>query len=172
MKAHRFAHLFLILFAAVTGGCQASRSDTRTSTSALPAPAAPAVSLPASGAVDRGGDPFLTRAVSAEEPESAATSDLGRSKPIAPGELPILPLNPVFDLVTGNTSERTTDEAYQTLAMFGLSGMTWIMRGSGHTGGRRGFQRAADFTDDLLQPEEEMQRSRRPPYAFGLEFKY
>ena len=30
----------------------------------------------------------------------------------------------------------------------------------------------ADFTDDLLQPDEEAYRGKRLPYIFGLEWKY
>ena len=63
MKAHRFAHLILLFFSAVAGGCQTSRTDTRTSASAPTVPSASG-SLKASGAVETGGDLFLSRAVS------------------------------------------------------------------------------------------------------------
>jgi hypothetical protein len=124
--------------------------------------------------VERGNsDPAIWRAVSAEEPDSKLiTSELQRSSAVAPGELQTLPLNPVFDLLKGNASSQTEDQAYQTLGLMGLTSMARLMHGLGNSGSRRGFRRAADVTDDLLQPDEEAQYTRRPPYAFGLEFKY
>jgi hypothetical protein len=82
-----------------------------------------------------------------------------------------MPLNPVFDLLLGRNAE-SNDDAYQTIALFCLTGMTRAMRGSGHSGGGHKFHQVADFTDDLLQPDDWVQRSKRPPYAFGLEWKY
>ena len=167
MKAR---NLVLILLSAALGGCVSTREDlfpTGPASSAAPSSAVP-VSEKDAGDLERA--PILSRAVSEDEPE-IDDALLGRSPAIAPGELQTLPLNPVLELLSGNGNSQTKDEAYQTLTLFGLHGMTRLLRTTSHTGGR-GFRRAADFTDDLLQPDEEFQRGKRPPYAFGLEFKY
>jgi hypothetical protein len=110
--------------------------------------------------------------VSSEEPECDELSGPQRSDAVVPGGLQTVPLNSVFELLKGGDNSQARSEAYQTLGLLGLSGMTRIIRGSGHPGGNTGFHRVADFTDDLLQPDEEAQRSKRLPCAFGLELKY
>jgi hypothetical protein len=174
MDARRFAHLILLSLAVAIGGCQAPQPDPSGSVFPLPPVAASSAAAPSSGSSvgDLGSDSRVSRAVSDEEPESAVASSLQQSKPIAPGEVPTLPLNPVFDLLNGTANSSTQDEAYQTLGLMGLSGMARVMHGIGNTGSRRGFHQVADVTDDILQPDEEAQRGRRPPYAFGLEWKY
>src|SRR5205807_1258067 len=90
-----------------------------------------------------------------------------------PGELQTLALNPVFDLLAGNSSAQSNQEAYATLGLLGLTGMTRIMHGvTNGSGGRHPFRHVADFTDDVLQPDDETPRGKRPPFIFGLEWKY
>ena len=118
-------------------------------------------------------DSAVWRAVSAEDQNSGVgASELMRSTAIAPGEVQTLALNPVFDLLRGTASSQREDEAYQTLGLMGITGMARLMRGLSNSGNRSGFRRAADLTDSVLQPDEEAQYTRRPPYAFGLEVKY
>jgi len=172
MKARQLAQLLLVVHFAVTAGCQDPRLAPLSPDSAPPPASSPSASVRGGDGADAGRTPLLSRAVSAEELEPDDLLRPERSNIVAPGELQVLPLNPVFDLLKGNTAAQTNDVAYQTLTLLGLSATSRLMRGLGGAGGRHGFRRAADFTDDLLQPDEELQRGRRPPYVFGLELKY
>jgi hypothetical protein len=115
----------------------------------------------------------VSRAVGSEEPAPDACPNLQQGNGIVPGELPTYSLNPVLDLLKGNSCSRTDSEAYGTLGLLGLTGMARMMRGiSSGSGSRHHLHRVADLTDDLLEPDEEAHRGKRLPSVFGLEWKY
>ncbi len=172
MKAAQTAHILLLMISAVLSGCQIPQTDPGSVTPVRSPVSTPSVSTSESVGLDPRSDSILSRGVSGEEPEAEAEPLLQRSNTIAPGELQTLPLNPVIDLIKGTSSPQREEEAYQTIGLLGLTGMVRGLRGLGHSGSHRGFHQVADFTDDLLQPDEEAQRSKRPPFAFGLEWKY
>jgi hypothetical protein len=133
----------------------------------LPSPDEVALQLPDS-------EPVTWRAVSSE-PEASkdlASYPLPGTAPL-PGALEVCSLNSVFQLAKGDGSPQTRDDALKTLSLFGLTGMVQLLR---HTGGPSGdhLHRMGDFTDDLLQPDDESAATKRvrPPFTFGLEWRY
>src|SRR5262249_36858597 len=164
----------LILFALANGGCQTPRND----------PAGP-VSSPHAFAASPSGrrgisdqqrletERAVSRGVSSEDSVLDAAPNLPRGDSKVPSEVPTYALNPVLDLLKGNSTPQTDQDAYQTLGLLGITGMVHMMRSiNSNPGGKHTLRHVADFTDDLLQPDEEAYRGKRLPYIFGLEWKY
>jgi hypothetical protein len=91
------------------------------------------------------------------------------------GELPTCPLDPVITVLLGDPSPQTKQDAWQTMALIGLTGAIHTLRhanGDGPRGGR--FRRVADIADDLMQPDDETQpfKQVRPPFFFTLGINY
>lgn len=164
----------LLLFTVAIGGCLAPRADPTETASAAGAFTAPPSASPA--ITDRqlsGDEPVVADAVRSEEPVLDAGPNPQRGNGIVPGELPTYSLNPVLDLLKGNSLSQTNQEAFETLGLLGLTGMARMMRGIGtSSGSRHRLNHVAELTDDLLQPDEEAYRGKRPPCVFGLEWKY
>jgi hypothetical protein len=91
------------------------------------------------------------------------------------GELPTCPLDPVIAVLLGDPTPQTKQDAWQTMALIGVTGAIHTLRhanGDGPRGGR--FRRVADIADDLLQPDDETQpfKQVRPPFFFTLGINY
>jgi hypothetical protein len=174
MKLRCCHSLILFVLAVANSGCLSPETDSRPATpptiSSLPSVAPTKEDLEHPGS-----DLLLFRAASLEEadPVPAAIPPPGRVG--LPDDLQTLPLNPVFDLLMGNGTAQSTQDAYGTLGLLSLTGMTHILRGvsgGSGSGGRHSLRHVADFTDDALQPDDETPRAKRPPFMFGLEWKY
>jgi hypothetical protein len=90
-------------------------------------------------------------------------------------EFPTCPLDPVIAVLLGDPSPQTKQDAWQTMALIGVTGAIHTLRhanGDGPRGGR--FRRIADITDDLLQPDDESQpfKQVRPPFFFTWGINY
>jgi len=117
-------------------------------------------------------EPLTWRAVSSEPeaPTDIATCPLPSNVSV-PGGLEVCPLNSVLQLASGDSSPQTRDDAFKNLGLFGLTGMAQLLR---RTGGPGSLHHVGDVTDDLLQPDDESAATKRvrPPFAFGLEWRY
>ena len=173
-NASRSPRVILLLFIGVNNGCLGPRADPTGTASVPSAIAAPGSISPAITELGLSGtEPAESRAISSEEPVPDACPNLQPGNGIVPGELPIYSLNPVLDLLKGNSNSQTNQEACEALGLMGLTGMARMMRGLGTgSGSRHRLNHVADLTDDLLEPDEEAHRGKRLPPVFGLEWKY
>jgi hypothetical protein len=164
----------MLLLSAANGGCLTWRPDPPDATPATLAVSAPPAVPELSAVALAESEPMLCRAVSSEEPGPAADSSPERQDLALPGGLQTYPLNPLFDVLSSGTAQNRQD-ALQTLGLMGVSGLAQMMHAmGGGCGGHHGFHQMADLTNDLLQPDDDSQQDKRirPPFAFGLEWKY
>ena len=119
---------------------------------------------------------MIWRAVSSdpEEPAPDIVSRIQPSSVFVPGGLQTCPLNPLLELLAGNDCAQTHQDAFQTLGLMGLTGMVHMVRRGDDSGSNHALHHMADLTDDLLQPDEESQQTKRvqAPFVFGWECKY
>src|SRR5262249_20543943 len=91
------------------------------------------------------------------------------------GELPTCPLDPLITVLIGDPSPQTKQDAWQTMALIGVTGAIHTLRHLNSDGPRgRHFRHVADIADDLLQPDDETQpfKQVRPPFFFTLGINY
>jgi hypothetical protein len=120
---------------------------------------------------------MIVRAASVEE-----SGELDQAPPLVRlgnglGEIPTCSLNPVINFLTGAKNSSHDDDAFETLAMMGMTSAIHILRrmgGDSSSHAEMHFHRSADFLDDLLQPDEDVMRARqvRPPCFFTLGYRF
>lgn len=89
-------------------------------------------------------------------------------------ELPTCPIDPLLTVLIGDPTPQMRQDAWQAAALLGATSAIHVLRHLTSESRGRGFRRAADITDDLLQPDNESApfKQVRPPLFFTLGVNY